>query len=427
MARTVRDANLETRTSRARLKARKKPYWRTLNQGQHLGYYKGARGGSWIARLFLGERQYLESTLAKADDTSDADGLEILSFPQAQEAARTWFTAEARRRAGLEDERGPYTVADAMQDYLDELAHRAKAIAPTKHVIDMHILPAFGDRETAKLTTASIRDWHRKVAATPAQVRGGRNGSVRYRQSGNKVEATRRRRATANRILTVLKAALNHAWREGKVSSDAAWRPVKPFRSVDSAIVRYLTQAECVRLVNACELDFRQLVRAALLTGCRYGELTRLQVSDFDPDAGTVAVRTSKSGKPRHVILTDEAGDFFAESTAGQPKDTLIFRRADGGQWGTSHQRRPLLEACSQAGIKPAVSFHILRHTHGSQLAMQGVPLAVIAQQLGHADTRMTERHYAHLSPSYVADTIRASFPRLGILEPAKVAALPSR
>ncbi|MGH6933868.1 MAG: tyrosine-type recombinase/integrase, partial [Dongiaceae bacterium] len=68
-----------------------------------------------------------------------------------------------------------------------------------------------------------------------------------------------------------------------------------------------------------------------------------------------------------------------------------------------------------------AVSFHILRHSHGSMLAMQGVPLPVIAKQLGHADTRMTEKHYAHLSPNYVADTIRANFPTLGIVEQGKV------
>jgi hypothetical protein len=39
----------------------------------------------------------------------------------------------------------------------------------------------------------------------------------------------------------------------------------------------------------------------------------------------------------------------------------------------------------------------------------------VFAAQLGHADTRMTEKHYAHLAPSYIADTIRANFPKLGI------------
>jgi integrase len=46
---------------------------------------------------------------------------------------------------------------------------------------------------------------------------------------------------------------------------------------------------------------------------------------------------------------------------------------------------------------------------------MKGVGLGVIAAQLGHADSRMTEKHYAHLAPSYVADTIRAHFPTLGI------------
>jgi integrase len=45
------------------------------------------------------------------------------------------------------------------------------------------------------------------------------------------------------------------------------------------------------------------------------------------------------------------------------------------------------------------------------------VPFGVIARQLGHSDTRMTEKHYAHLAPNYVAETIRAKFPNLGITE----------
>ena len=61
----------------------------------------------------------------------------------------------------------------------------------------------------------------------------------------------------------------------------------------------------------------------------------------------------------------------------------------------------------------------MLRHTHGSLLAMSGVPMGVVAAQLGHADTRMTEKHYAHLAPSYVAQTIRANFPTLGLSDSA--------
>ncbi len=48
---------------------------------------------------------------------------------------------------------------------------------------------------------------------------------------------------------------------------------------------------------------------------------------------------------------------------------------------------------------------------------MRSVPMGVIAHQLGHADERMASKHYAHLSPSYVADTIRQNFPALGIVE----------
>jgi hypothetical protein len=58
------------------------------------------------------------------------------------------------------------------------------------------------------------------------------------------------------------------------------------------------------------------------------------------------------------------------------------------------------------------------------RLAMRGVPLAVIAAQLGHADTRMVEKHYGHLSPRYVADTVRAAFGTLGLVEPSNVVAI---
>src|SRR5262249_13666437 len=136
---------------------------------------------------------------------------------------------------------------------------------------------------------------------------------------------------------------------------------------------------------------------------------------DFNADAGVVTVRESKAGKPRHVVLTDEGQRLFATLTAAKLGTDPIFVRADGDLWGKSHQLRPMVDACTRAKIKPAISFHVLRHTHGSTLAMRGVPMGVIAEQLGHADTRMTEKHYAHLAPSYVAETIRAHFPTLGI------------
>ena len=58
---------------------------------------------------------------------------------------------------------------------------------------------------------------------------------------------------------------------------------------------------EAERLLNASDPDFRLLVRAGLETGCRYSELARLEVHDFNSDAGTVHIRKSKTGKERHA------------------------------------------------------------------------------------------------------------------------------
>lgn len=80
MARTVRDSSMDTRAARARLAQRHKPYYRLIDQGCHLGYRKGPRGGSWSARYFIGGGKYAEKTLGIADDTQDADGKSVLSF-----------------------------------------------------------------------------------------------------------------------------------------------------------------------------------------------------------------------------------------------------------------------------------------------------------------------------------------------------------
>ena len=84
------------------------------------------------------------------------------------------------------------------------------------------------------------------------------------------------------RVWTILKAALNQAWRARKIDSDVAWRTVRPFEDVDAARVRWLTNEESRRLINASlEGEFRTLVRAALQTGVRFGALASLNVEDF--------------------------------------------------------------------------------------------------------------------------------------------------
>lgn len=436
MPRTIRSAHLETRTQRLRL-APRRFHWRTLALGVHLGYRRGKAGfGSWNVRVLVDREasRYEVKRIGRADDIENADGREVLTYFQAQEKAREHTRAEQAEQEAA----GPMTVARAAEDYLEWFRAHRKSHAETRSTIQAHVLPAFGRELLGDLTTKRIEKWHARLAMSAPRsrapvatskkslartARGERLPAQQFRAfDPDDAPAARRRKNTANRILTVFRALLNHAWRNGAVASDLAWRRVKPFRNVDDARVRFLSQDEARRLLEASPAEFARLVRAGLLTGCRYGELTELQVGDFHRQAGTIHVRDSKSGRPRHVPLTDEGARFFAELIGDRAAHETLFLRADRAPWGKNHQVRAMTAACAAAKIDPPVSFHVLRHTYGSWLAMQGTPLQVIAEAMGHSDTRITQKHYGHLLPSYVAQVIRANLPTL---EAAAAAAAP--
>jgi integrase len=410
MVEKVRDRKMDTPNARKALPARGKPYYRTIAKGLHLGYRKGQTGGRWVARHYVGEQEYIVETIADADDRMEANGTTILTFSQAQDLARQ---LHAQRNAPA-PKAGPYTVNAALDAYVHWMEGKRKSAKDTRWRRSL-IEAELGDKEVAKLTADEIRKWHRKISETPPRLRTKKGKEQRFREPASDSASIRQRRATANRVLTILKAALNYAWREGKVDSDKEWRRVEPFEDVETARVRYLSIPEAKRLVNACEPDFRNLVQAALQTGARYGELTRLTVADFNADVGTLTISESKSGNSRHVVLTDEGKRLFTQLAAGKEGSALLLTNAAGNPWGKSHQSRPMTDACAKAKINPVIGFHGLRHTWASLAVMNGMPLLVVAAQLGHTDTRMVEKHYGHLSKSYIAEAVRAGAPRFGI------------
>ena len=431
MARKIQDTALDTRTARLRLAVRGEPYWRSLDGGLALGYRRNKKHGAWIARRWDSETERSqEEAIGKADDILDADGQTVFSFSQAQERARAWWVKAERIAQGFEERRASYRISDAASDYmLSFQAKGKKSVYATQRAIDVHVLPSLGTIETSRLRKSQITRWRDQLASSDKMVRTKRIAAKQATKAVDRddADAMRARRSTANRILTVLKAILNHAWHEGIISTDAEWRSVKPFAKVDAPVIRYLSTDEAKRLCNACEPDLRRLARGALLTGARYGELVRMRTRDYNVDVKTVTIPEAKGGKARHITLSDEGAALFDELTAGHAGNDLIFTHDNGEPWKASQQTRPIAEACQRAAIEPAIGFHVLRHTHASLLAMAGAPMAVVAAQLGHADTRTTEHHYAHLAPSYVADTIRATMPKFGIGDSVTVARIDRR
>ena len=93
------------------------------------------------------------------------------------------------------------------------------------------ILPVLGDRLVEELTSDEIRKWFADYAESPGLIRAKANGERKERPVEG--DEAIRRRHDANRLLTILKAALNLAFNEEKVQSDLAWKRVKPYKGVD--------------------------------------------------------------------------------------------------------------------------------------------------------------------------------------------------
>src|SRR5262249_48631813 len=155
----------------------------------------------------------------------------VLSFDQAQRKARELRDQRDRSEAGKQ---GPLTVKQAIERYLDHLDNHKKSGDDARRRANALILPQLGGEFVEKLTPERLRKGLTDRAKAPARVRTKRGEEQRHRMSTGGADAIRARRASANRVLTTLKAALNMAWHDGCVQSDASWRKVKPYEGVDA-------------------------------------------------------------------------------------------------------------------------------------------------------------------------------------------------
>ena len=409
MARALKDSNLGTRQARARLAVRGKPHFRDVEEGLHIGYRRlASKAGKWVVRLYGGDQTYTTETIASADDLSDPDGLHVLSFTQAVNKAR-----ELRASRGNGGRLGPYTVAQCLEDYFawrraqSGDTHSARS---DEQRAGNHVVPVFGDLECAKLDRVELESWLHQLPTKPALKRSVK-GVAQFRALDKSPDAIRQRKLSANKVWQIFRAALNHGFDRKKIASQDAWSAVEPFEGVAKPRLVYLKTEQVSRLLNAIEPEYRDIVQVGLATGARYGDITGMRVQDFDSDNGTISVYQGKTRRLVRIILTKNGMELFRRLCAGKASDDLILRRANGEPFKQSNLQQPMAEACRIAKIKPAVSFHALRHTYASLARMNHVPDAVIAQNLGHVDTRMVQRTYGHIGDDFAKQMIRERAP----------------
>jgi integrase len=162
----------------------------------------------------------------------------------------------------------------------------------------------------------------------------------------------------------------------------------------------------------------KQMIRVAVGTGLRRGELLNLQWKDIDLDASRLVVRnrdgfTAKSGDERTVPLKGGAlKTLKSMKSERSPSDKdPVFVDADGDQLKAERVSKRFKFYVRKASLpnQEELSFHSCRHTTGSWLSMKGVPLRVISEILGHSSTQVTET-YSHLSPEVMERAMEETF-----------------
>jgi integrase len=372
VARRVRGNELENRTRRLKLPISKKPLFVRVGEGLSLGYRRNQTAGTWVLRVADGQGGASTVAVGRADDFDEADGTNYLTFWQAQEKAKH----TARKGPDMAQ---PLTIQVAAETYLSWLeAKNPRTAADTRGRLNKHFLPKFGAKLAASLTKTILDAWLASMVI-----------------SSPDAEKVRRSRDSANRVLTMVKALLNHAVRDvtNGIMDDSAWRHVRPFQGVAKPREVRFTQEEVSRLL-ACAPDkaTRNLLTGAFLTGARYGELIEAKIAHFDERSGTLKVNVSKTGA-RTIVLQSSASEFFTKLTKDRERDNYIFVREDASRWKRSDQTRPIKEALDKGGLPEEGSIYALRHTYISQAIEGGVPLNIIADNCG-TSVRMIEKTY---------------------------------
>jgi integrase/recombinase XerD len=411
---------LKELSTRSGLPVRNEPYWNILEYGRHIGLRKHHSDVHyWIARARMKSGLYKQHTLGVAT-TSTFSGL---SYDEALRAARVWFgtfsssseLSEPTPVGGTTHLRympkgGAYTVGDALADYVTwkRLAAARTTFAGNLSLINHHLIDRLGDIPLDELTGRHVQRFCVDVLETPPKRGNQRLGPRRDLASLAGVDL-RNRKATLNTLLGILRIAVQVAWENGETDSERAWRCIRRIPNSEPVRTEFLTRDECRRLLQACRPDLRLLVQAALYTGCRAQELTRLRVADVATHIFGIFVAPSKNYRSRYIYLPDEGMAFFLRQSDGRDPSSPVFLNAAGREWASNY-RHLFKDAVREASLTDRIVFHSLRHTYASQLVQAGTPLPIIARQLGHATTDTVSRTYGHLAPSTLEAEIRSRF-----------------
>ncbi len=369
----------KTKLQRAKLGVRNEPYWTKLRSGFSLGYRKtkSLETDSWSARLVVG---------GKYEFTKVGDG--YVEYDSALDQAEEWRAKTLRQGTSKTD-----TIKEACISYLGTLTGSTYDF--TEGVLKRSVY----NHRIAKIKLADLR---------PQDVIKWRDGLLTDKRG---VEL-------ANRMLTVLKGALNLAHKELRVANSDAWSGVgrlKPHHDKRKDPKNhervYLTIEERRSFIEASPEDLADLIRASLYTAGRPGELARARVQDFDPAQRNLRLTTTKGSqgkeRERFVPLPPDSVEFFERMAEGKLPKAYLLTDNKGRQWDRHHWNQLLKSTVRPNCELPAnkVRLHNLRHCVITDWLVAGMELMQVCKIAG-TSVKMIEEHYAKYIKTHVEDVL---------------------
>ncbi|MCC5952804.1 MAG: site-specific integrase [Acidimicrobiia bacterium] len=280
--------------------------------------------------------------------------------------------------------------------------------------IELHVLPALGRQQLTKLSPSDLDLFYADLLAKGRRKPGGDSKGLSAK--------------TVRNIHVMVNKALSDAQRKGLVVRNVAELADPPKLSAQRR--KELKAWDPDQLSTFLDaIAAHRLSPAFLLaahTGMRRGEVLGLRWGDLDLTMARVSVRQAlvtvayevqlsdvKTGSGRRTVEIEEGliealeawRSVRAEELAGRApaEGDLVFTKQDGS-WVHPDLFSQIFDRAVAKLDVPPITLHDLRHTHATILLMNGTPVKVVSERLGHASPAFTMSVYQHVLPGMQAE-----------------------
>ncbi len=412
--------NVSSRSARQKLKPRPAPYYSRVRVGRSLGYRRvpGSQIGRWYLRYKDQHGDYVVSSICQADDLpTGQNGPGTMTFEEGFSYVQRFDPVAAKAKP-----KTLATVAEVLDYYMASwVIPNSKNPDNLQSIFDNHIRPKLGGTPVVDLRPSTMAELLIQWAAQPRLDGHGKPGRVPTSE-----DERRSSRSTANRWYSALLASLRRAYNNDLLDPDVDPRHWKTprlrhtHRAGRRGRRKWLSVEEMRELLRVthpdtdfyCK-DFHNLLKAAIFTGRRFGDLCKMRVLDFDPKAETISFSETKTDSDETAYLTPEAVQWFLEITSDLGPDDQILshcKHSRGGRrvgedgkpirqpWSVGDATYPMSLASKLANISGGgANFYAIRHSYAVAWLNNGGRRDVLREQLGHKDDQMLTRNYGHI------------------------------